>query len=225
MPRSTSFEGQPGTAQMPLVEAAPLAQEDLPALLEALMLVAPEPAELRDLAAAAGVSAAAVEGALAMMQADASRGLTIVRHRGTAHLATAPRFAPHVRRFLRLEREARLSGAALETVALIAYRQPVTRAEIEALRGVDCSGVLATLHARGLVEVVGRLQTIGNPNQYATTVEFLRQFGLSSLAELPSLEDLAGRAADRLFEEFPAARPHEEEPLAPDGDSGGSRDS
>ncbi len=225
MPRSTSSEGQLGPAQIPLVEAAPLAQEDLPALLEALLLVAPEPAELRDLAAAAGVSAATVEDALAMMQADSSRGLAIVRHRGTAHLATASRFAPQVRRFLRLEREARLSGAALETVALIAYRQPVTRAEIEALRGVDCSGVLATLHARGLIEVVGRLQTIGNPNQYATTVEFLRQFGLSSLAELPSLNELAGRASDRLSEEFPAARPYEDEALAPDGDSGGSRDS
>jgi len=186
--------------------------------------VAPEPADPRDLAAAAGVSVAAIENALATMQADASRGLAIVRHRGTAHLATAPRFAPYVRRFLRLERETRLSGAALETVALIAYRQPVTRAEIEALRGVDSSGVLATLHARGLIEVVGRLQTVGNPNQYATTVEFLRQFGLGSLEELPALDELAGRAADRLFAEFPAARPPAEETLAPDVASGDARD-
>ncbi len=204
-------------------ENATFAPEDLPALLEALLLVAPEPAEPRELAAAAGVPVSAVEEALAKMQADSSRGLVIVRHRGTAHLASAPRFAAHVRRFLHLEREGRLSGAALETVALIAYRQPVTRAEIEALRGVDSSGVLATLHARGLIEVVGRLQTVGNPNQYATTVEFLRQFGLSSLAELPSLDQLAGRAADRLFEEFPAAKTHEVDSLAPDAYSGDAR--
>jgi segregation and condensation protein B len=224
MPSSRDREESPSLVQVPLGEETSLAQEELPALLEALLLVAPEPADPRDLAAAAGVSVAAIENALATMQADASRGLAIVRHRGTAHLATAPRFAPYVRRFLRLERETRLSGATLETVALIAYRQPVTRAEIEALRGVDSSGVLATLHARGLIEVVGRLQTVGNPNQYATTVEFLRQFGLGSLEELPALDELAGRAADRLFAEFPAARPPAEETLAPDVASGDARD-
>jgi segregation and condensation protein B len=224
MPSSRDREESPSLVQVPLGEETSLAQEELPALLEALLLVAPEPADPRDLAAAAGVSVAAIENALATMQADASRGLAIVRHRGTAHLATAPRFAPYVRRFLRLERETRLSGAALETVALIAYRQPVTRAEIEALRGVDSSGVLATLHARGLIEVVGRLQTVGNPNQYATTVEFLRQFGLGSLEELPALDELAGRAADRLFAEFPAARPPAEETIAPDVASGDARD-
>jgi segregation and condensation protein B len=101
-----------------------------------------------------------------------------------------------------LEREVRLSGAALETLALIAYRQPVTRAEIESLRGVDSSGVLATLHARGLIEIAGRLPSVGNPLQYATSIEFLRQFGLQSLAELPPLDELSGRAAERVFEEF-----------------------
>lgn len=224
MPSSRDREESPSLVQVPLGEETSLAQEGGELLLEALLLVAPEPADPRDLAAAAGVSVAAIENALATMQADASRGLAIVRHRGSAHLATAPRFAPYVRRFLRLERETRLSGAALETVALIAYRQPVTRAEIEALRGVDSSGVLATLHARGLIEVVGRLQTVGNPNQYATTVEFLRQFGLGSLEELPALDELAGRAADRLFAEFPAARPPAEETLAPDVASGDARD-
>ncbi|MGH2613697.1 MAG: SMC-Scp complex subunit ScpB [Thermomicrobiales bacterium] len=187
------------------IENLDVDHEELPALLEALLLVAPQPAELRDLAAAAGVPIAVIDEVLSTMQRDATRGFVVVRHQGTAHLASAPRFAQEVRRFLRLEREAKLSGAALETVALIAYRQPVTRAEIESLRGVDSSGVLATLHARGLIEVAGRLPTVGNPNQYVTTVEFLRQFGLRSLQDLPSLEALVGRAADRLFEEFPAA--------------------
>jgi segregation and condensation protein B len=186
--------------------------EDLPALLEALLLVSPSPAELRELAAAAGVTTGDVERALATMNADSSRGWVVVRHNGAAHLSSAPRFATQVRRFLRMERESRLSGAALETLALIAYRQPVTRAEIESLRGVDSSGVLATLHARGLVEIVGRLPSVGNPLQYGTSIEFLRQFGLRSLAELPPLDELSGNAVERVFEEI-----HLESPV--DGDS------
>ena len=185
-------------------ESWPCSQDELPALLEALLLVAPEPARLSDLAAAAGVAVADVEQALDTLQADQARGWVIVRHRDSAHLASSPRFAPAVRRFLRLEREPRLSGAALETVALVAYRQPITRAEIESLRGVDCSGVLATLHARGLIEVAGKLPTVGNPNQYVTSVEFLRQFGLRSLNELPPLAELMSGASGPMHEEFPA---------------------
>jgi segregation and condensation protein B len=131
----------------------------------------------------------------------AERGWTVLRHNGTVQLASAPRFAERVRSFLKLNRESRLSGAALETLTLVAYRQPVTRAEIDALRGVDSSGVLAKLHARGLIEIVGRLSTVGNPHQYGTTIEFLRHFGLKSLDDLPPLEEISGNAADHLFAE------------------------
>jgi segregation and condensation protein B len=182
-------------------ESLPTNPADLPPLLEALLLVATEPTPLQDLACVAGVSIADLELALATMQADNARGWVVVRHNDTVQLASAPRFAQAVRRFLRLDREARLSGAAMETVALIAYRQPITRAEIELLRGVDCSGVLATLHARGLIEVAGRLPAVGNPNQYVTSAEFLRQFGLTSLADLPPIEHLLTAAADLLVEE------------------------
>lgn len=180
---------------------------ELPALLEALLLVAPEPVSSRDLASAAGVPIAAVESALEGMNDDPHKGWIVVRHNGVAHLSSAPRFAAQVRRLLRLDRESRLSGAALETLALIAYRQPVTRSEIDALRGVDSSGVLATLHARGLIEIAGRLPSVGNPLQYATTLAFLRQFGLSSLTDLPPLDELHGEAASRVFEEIPAEFP------------------
>ena len=179
---------------------AGVAHEELPALLEALLLVSPEPAELRDLADAAGVPVTAVEEALATLNDDPSRGWVVIQHRGTAHISSAPRFAPYVRRFLRLDREARLSSAALETLALIAYRQPVTRAEIESLRGVDCSGVLATLYARELIEVAGRLPTVGNPHQYVTSLEFLKQFGLRSLADLPPLVDFADGGSEPAVE-------------------------
>jgi segregation and condensation protein B len=186
----------------------PVAAEDLPSLLEALLLVSPEPATIHDLARAAGVPASAVERALDLLNASEESGWTVIRHNGAAHLSTAPRWAEHVRHFLRIERESRLSGAAMETLTLVAYRQPVTRAEIDALRGVDSSGVLATLHARGLVEIAGRLPTVGNPIQYATTLAFLQQFGLASLADLPPLAELAENAPERVFAE--AASPGEE---------------
>jgi segregation and condensation protein B len=189
-----------GGAELAII--ASVAREELPALLEALLLVSPEPATLRDLADAAGVPIAAVEEALNALNNDPSRGWVVIQHRGTAHISSAPRFAPYVRRFLRLDREARLSSAALETLALIAYRQPVTRAEIESLRGVDCSGVLATLYGKDLIEVAGKLPTVGNPHQYVTSLEFLKQFGLRSLADLPPLAELADGRSEPVFEQF-----------------------
>lgn len=204
------------SAQIPMEQIpipVPIADSDLPALVEALLLVAPDPVEPRDLAQAAGVEVADIEHALSAINDD-SRGWVVVRHNGTVQLTSSPRFASQVRAFLRLEREARLSGAALETLALIAYRQPVTRAEIDALRGVDSSGVLAKLHARGLIEIVGRLPTVGNPLQYATSIDFLRQFGLNSLADLPPLEEFSGAAADRLFDEVVIAAPQTDAPVA-----------
>src|SRR5215213_535345 len=199
---NAEFESSAVASPAELAPFAGVDPEELPALLEALLLVSPEPADLRDLAAAAGVAVSAVEDALTRLNDNPSRGWVVIRHRDTVHLSSAPRFAPYVRRFLGLDREARLSGAALETLALIAYRQPVTRAEIESLRGVDSSGVLATLYARGLVEVAGRLPTVGNPHQYVTSLEFLKQFGLRSLADIPPLEAIAVDGSERLIEQF-----------------------
>jgi segregation and condensation protein B len=169
-----------------------LATTELAALVEALLLVAPAAPTVDDLADAAGVPPARIEAALAEISGQTDRGWIIQRHGSTVHLASAPRFAPYIRDFLGLEREGKLSPAALETLAIIAYQQPVTRAEIEAVRGVDASGVLATLHARELIEPVSRLAAVGNPFQYGTTVSFLKLFGLSSLAELPPLGAFAG---------------------------------
>lgn len=181
-------------------DAAPPSGDELKALLEALLFVAREPPTIAELARVAGVPADEVEAAIEDMAAADHRGWVILRHRDTVQLASAPRFAEPIRRFLGLERESRLSGAALETVAIIAYRQPVTRAEIEAVRGVDCAGVLATLHSRGLIEPVGRLDTVGHPIQYGTTPEFLRHFGLLSLDDLPPLGEVEGRDAHVLLE-------------------------
>lgn len=166
---------------------------ELAALIEALLLVSPGPTTLEELSAGAGVPAAAVERALIDLDQTSGRGWMVQRHGGKLQLVTAPRFAGHVRRFLGLNRETKLSPAAIETLAIVAYQQPVTKSEIESVRGVDCSGVLATLHSRGLVEQVGRLATAGNPIQYGTTPDFLQHFGLRSLADLPAL----GRVGDQ----------------------------
>lgn len=183
----------------PLADGPPPGPE-LEALIEALLLVAPQPATVDELARGAGVAASDVEAALSALEAADGRGWVVQRHRGTVQLATAPRFAAHVRRFLNLDRETRLSPAALETLAIVAYRQPVTRGEIEAVRGVDCAHILATLHGRGLIEQTGRLETVGHPIQYGTTPDFLRHFGLRSLADLPPLGEVAGRDAGVLLE-------------------------
>lgn len=166
---------------------------ELASLIEALLLVAPAPSTAEELSKGAGVPVEAVDAALASLEQRIDTGWVIQRHAGKVQLATAPRFAGQVRRFLGLDREARLSGAALETLAIIAYQQPVTKTEIEAVRGVDCSGVLHTLLQRGLVEQVGRLQTPGNPIQYGTTPDFLLHFGLRSLADLPPLGQVQGQ--------------------------------
>ncbi len=173
---------------------------ELSALIEALLLVAPEPPTVAELAEAAAVTPARIEEAVTTLASHVDRGWIVQRHGDHLHLATAPRFARQISAFLGLEREGKLSSAALETLAIIAYQQPVTRSEIEAVRGVDSSGVLATLHGRELIEPVSRLAAIGNPFQYGTTVGFLRLFGLSSLTDLPPLGNFEGAEGTSLLE-------------------------
>ena len=176
-----------------------LGEPDLDALVIALLLVAPGPAAVAELAAGADVEASVVDASLARLEMRTGEGWAVQRHAGQVQLVSLPRFAGHVRRFLGLDREAKLSAAALETLAVVAYQQPVTRPEIEGVRGVDSAGVTATLVQRGLIEPVGRLQSPGQPIQYGTTAAFLNLFGLAALADLPPLGEVeGGSAADRL---------------------------
>ena len=169
-----------------------MTNREIASVVEAMLFVAPEPPTITELAAGSELEEQEIERGLAMLAGDPHRGVTVHRHGDRVSLGTSPHLATHIRRFLGLDREARISSAAMETLAIIAYRQPVTRSEIEAVRGVDCSGVIATLHARNLIEPVSRRPTVGNPIQYGTTAEFLRHFGLASLAELPSLGTING---------------------------------
>jgi segregation and condensation protein B len=177
------------------------------ALIEAMLFVAPEAATITELAAGAELRPAEIERGIAHIQESSGRGIVIQRHGDRVSLGTSPALAASIRRFLGLDREARISSAAMETLAIIAYRQPVTRSEIEAVRGVDCSGVIATLHARNLIEPVSRRPTIGNPIQYGTTGDFLKHFGLSSLADLPSLGTINGQAGHDVLASAVAATP------------------
>lgn len=180
-----------GSAQ-PAAAPDVVAAADLPTLLESLLFVAPAPTPVARLAQVLGLTEELLEPVLAQLAAgyvDARRGLRLLRKGDRVHLTTAPEAALHIERFLGLDLSSKLSPAALETLAVIAYRQPLTRAGIEAIRGVSCDGVLRTLIARELVEPVGRLEQAGRPFLYSTTVQFLQYFGLESLNHLPPLPD------------------------------------
>ncbi len=157
-------------------------------LLEALLFVSDSPAPVATLATVTAQPIEQVEAALdSLAAALAQRGVRLLRARGGVQLVSAPACAPWIERFLGLELSSKLSAAALETLAIVAYRQPVTRADIDAIRGVNSSGTLRTLIQRELVEEAGRLDSVGNPYVYATTTAFLHYFGLGALAELPPL--------------------------------------
>jgi segregation and condensation protein B len=178
------------------VAAQPTPEEGLgrlPAVLESLLLAAGAPVPIARLVDALdGPGRAEVRRALELLRAHHERsgsGIRVVEVGGGWQLRTPAEHAPWVRRLLR-ERPPRLSRPMLETLAIVAYRQPCTRLEIEAIRGVDCDAVLTTLTERRLVRVVGRKEAPGRPLLYGTTREFLEVFGLPDLSALPTLREL-----------------------------------
>lgn len=178
-----TLDGLPGELTHPDATS-----EALTMLVESLLFVADEPVTAARLAAALGVEVSEVDGALAELgQRLQGRGVRLQQKGDRVQLATVPEAAAAIERFLGLEVSPRLSPAALETLAMIAYRQPITRTQLEAVRGVNCDGVLRTLLSRGLIEEQGRLEAVGRPILYGTTFEFLQYFGLAQLDQLPAL--------------------------------------
>lgn len=160
----------------------------LAAQVESLIFVADEPVSTGRLASVLEVSEAEIEAAIAQLEhIYQERGVRLQRKGDRVQMVSAPEMAPYIERFLGLELTTRLSPAALEVLAIVAYRQPITRVQIEAIRGVSCDAVLRTLVSRGLLEEVGRLEQAGRPILYATTFQFLQYLGLRSLEELPPL--------------------------------------
>jgi segregation and condensation protein B len=160
------------------------------ALLESLLFVASGPVTAARLATALEMTPAAVEALLRELEAEyRPRGLRLQWSDNAVQLTTAPAASAVIERFLGLDVTSRLSAAALETLAIVGYLQPVTRPQIDQIRGVNSDGALRTLLSKGLIEEVGRLDGPGRPILYGTTPEFLQHFGLSSVAELPQLQE------------------------------------
>lgn len=160
----------------------------LPALLEGLLFVAAEPVTTIQLATALELTNAEVEKGLAELDEQLrTRGIRLQRHTGRVQLTSAPEMGEAMERFLGLEATSRLSRAALEALAIIAYQQPVTRPAVDAVRGVNSDGVIKSLLSKGLLQEVGRSEGPGRPILYGTTPQFLQHFGLNSLTELPPL--------------------------------------
>lgn len=180
---------EPGAHYSTSVPAAqPADGKNLAARVEALLFVSPAPTTAAQLALALGAAIEDIERALEDLAAEgARRGIRLQQHGGRFQLTTAPEFAAEVQAFLQLEANARLTRAALEVLAIVAYHQPVTRPYIDSIRGVNSESALATLVRYGLIEDAGRADGPGRPILYSTTPDFLLHFGLEGFHELPPL--------------------------------------
>ena len=186
---------------MTLTNDTPITPEQLAVIIESLLFVADHPVAVSDLVKTLDASKQQVEQALSILDdLYQVRGLRLQRNGSNVQLVTASDVTGYVEKFLGLSISSKLSTAAMEVLGIVAYRQPMTRPEIEAIRGVNCDGVLRTLLSKGLIEEVGRLNTVGHPIQYGTTFEFLQYFGLSSLDELPALAMEQDEKADLSFD-------------------------
>ncbi len=167
---------------------------DLRAAIESLIFISQEPLTPERLQAVLeGVPAADIQAAVEAVAADyaaSGRGIQVVRTGGGWIFSTKPEHDAFVRKLLQIERKNKLSSASLETLSAIAYHQPVTQAEISAIRGVDSTYTLKTLLDKKLIKIVGRKKAPGNPLVYRTSERFLQYFGLDSLDELPSEEEI-----------------------------------
>jgi segregation and condensation protein B len=160
------------------------------ARVEALLFVAPGPVEVGRLAAALDESNRTIENALEnLAQRYRGRGLALEHNRYGFQITSSAEWSEDVERFLELETTSRLSKAALEVLAVVAYQQPVTRPYVDSIRGVNSDSSIRTLMRYGLIEEVGRTDAPGRPILYATTPDFLQYFGLSDLDELPPMSD------------------------------------
>jgi segregation and condensation protein B len=181
--------------------AGELARDARLALVEAALLAADEPLSLRRLAAAAGLTDSAearqlLERLQVLYEQDGT-AFQVEELAGGFQLLTRPEYHPWLARWRRAGNEMRLSAAARETLAIVAYRQPITRADVEAIRGVQSADMLHQLMEKGLVRIAGRDESLGRPVLYATTRKFLQMFGLRSLRDLPQAQELAEPAKKR----------------------------
>ncbi len=178
---------------------------DKKAAVEAILFASGSPIEPDKIAEAIEMKPSQAEKLILELMSDyeqQERGITIIKLNKSYQMVSAKKFAPEIRKVMDLRRNTPLSQAALEVLAVVAYNQPVTKAFVEQVRGVDCSGVLGSLTTKGLVEEKGRLELPGRPLLYGTTENFLRCFNLESIENLPPLpENDKTESADEKSEE------------------------
>jgi segregation and condensation protein B len=167
-------------------------EKTLPAILEALLFIAVTPVSISQLSSSLDESEKKIKEALEELDKyfTESRGLKLQWHGKKVQLTSSPEFSKIIEDFLGVEVTTTLSQASLEALAIIAYKQPVTRPEIDEIRGVNSDGVVRNLLSKGLIEENGRVEGAGRPILYGTTSDFLNYFGLSSIEELPSFDVL-----------------------------------
>jgi segregation and condensation protein B len=181
----------------------------LPSRIEAILFVAPGSTSIKQLADTFGVSTQKIKKALTRLEENlTTRGIRLQENKGRYLLTTAPEIADEVEFFLQLESTTRFSSAALETLAIVAYQQPVSRPGIDAIRGVNSDSVIRNLLSKGLIEEIGRGEGPGRPILYGTSPEFLQYFGLGSIKDLPEVA-----LAKDLFATDPASEEQQELPL------------
>lgn len=163
----------------------------LKCIIEAILFVAGEPVCVEDLAHALDLTVSELSGTLDQLRDEYdldARGVRLARFGDSVQLTTRPDYAPYIERLLQPVQKQSLSQAAMETLSIIAYRQPVTKAEIEAVRGVKCDYSVTSLVNKELICEVGRRESLGRPILYGTTPKFLQHFGIESLDELPPMK-------------------------------------
>lgn len=200
-------------------QEAALDLDELKGAFEALLFVSHDPLSLEKLASVLeGVPKPSIKTALQSLQAEydeAGRGLQIMEVAGGYVMVTRPEQSIYIKRLAKAKPSSRVSRSALETLAIVSYKQPITRADIEKIRGVETSGVLRTLLDQKLIRIVGRQDIPGRPILYGTTKQFLQRFGLRDLRDLPPLKELKDLGSP---EQFSMELPFESE-----GGEGGSR--
>jgi segregation and condensation protein B len=161
--------------------------------LESFLFVSSSPVQISQIKEMLGIEDQSIENAIGELKSkyeNGNSGLRIIEVAGGYRLSTAPEVAPYLKKWFKNQKP-RLSRASLETLSIIAYRQPVTRSEVESIRGVNVEGALGTLLERGLIRITGRRDTVGRPILYGTTRLFLEHFGLNTLKELPILNEFS----------------------------------
>ncbi len=187
---------------------ATVADATVESVIEAILFASDEPLPVNRLAFLVEATTKQINTAIDSLNQRYEAGghaFRIEKIAGGMQMLTLPQYNGYLRKLLRVREDSKLSPAALETLAIVAYKQPVIRADVEAIRGVACGEVLRSLMVKGLVKIVGRAEIVGRPMQYGTTRRFLEVFGLNSLKDLPSIEELKRPEAAKLTAVQPEA--------------------